>query len=331
MTTTVSNFQPTRRNSSSSSSTAMRMMTCSPPSFGFSSVLYSPTMNDDPSDEILNGDKRSAHNALERQRREGLNKKFQQLAHVLPGLQNVRRPSKSMIVAKSLEFVSKSVQRDSSYQNKIKQLRKEYQTLRKHTQQQQQQQRSKKTTAPPPLLLTRNNKKRAHREDTSPSKRQKQPYSPPGSRQVSNATITPTPSVTKKQQSPIRHKFVHHHASASSPSSTSLPISPEKKPCTVSPPPAAPAESAQTQMPTTTTTPQYTMITAPPPLVHEFAMQPSWPPLDLSGVSYMDHSVPPPSSVASLYPSPPPTVPFFTTHSPPSFYPTDPSYAYFWK
>lgn len=49
-------------------------------------------------------DKRSAHNALERQRREGLNTKFQQLAHALPELQNVKRPSKSMIVAKSLEF-----------------------------------------------------------------------------------------------------------------------------------------------------------------------------------------------------------------------------------
>lgn len=49
-------------------------------------------------------EKRTAHNALERQRREGLNSKFQELAHVLPSLQQVRRPSKSMIVAKSLEF-----------------------------------------------------------------------------------------------------------------------------------------------------------------------------------------------------------------------------------
>jgi hypothetical protein len=49
-------------------------------------------------------EKRSAHNALERQRREGLNSKFQELAHVLPSLQQVKRPSKSMIVAKSLEF-----------------------------------------------------------------------------------------------------------------------------------------------------------------------------------------------------------------------------------
>lgn len=49
-------------------------------------------------------EKRTAHNALERQRREGLNSKFQELAHVLPALQQIRRPSKSMIVAKSLEF-----------------------------------------------------------------------------------------------------------------------------------------------------------------------------------------------------------------------------------
>jgi hypothetical protein len=49
-------------------------------------------------------DKRTAHNALERQRRENLNTKFQELAHTLPGLQTVRRPSKSMIVTKSLEF-----------------------------------------------------------------------------------------------------------------------------------------------------------------------------------------------------------------------------------
>lgn len=49
-------------------------------------------------------DKRIAHNALERQRRENLNTKFQELAHTLPGLQTVRRPSKSMIVTKSLEF-----------------------------------------------------------------------------------------------------------------------------------------------------------------------------------------------------------------------------------
>ena len=56
------------------------------------------------SDAASQADRRSAHNALERQRRENLNMKFQELAHALPSLQTVRRPSKTMIVAKSLEF-----------------------------------------------------------------------------------------------------------------------------------------------------------------------------------------------------------------------------------
>jgi hypothetical protein len=56
------------------------------------------------SDDLAYNEKRSAHNALERQRREGLNNKFQELAHVLPALRQVTRPSKSLIVAKSLEF-----------------------------------------------------------------------------------------------------------------------------------------------------------------------------------------------------------------------------------
>lgn len=59
------------------------------------------------SDVSAHNDRRSAHNALERQRREHLNVKFQQLAHALPSLQTVRRPSKTMIVAKSLEFGKK--------------------------------------------------------------------------------------------------------------------------------------------------------------------------------------------------------------------------------
>jgi hypothetical protein len=56
------------------------------------------------SDVSANNDRRTAHNALERQRREHLNSKFQQLAHALPSLKNIRRPSKTTIVAKSLEF-----------------------------------------------------------------------------------------------------------------------------------------------------------------------------------------------------------------------------------
>ncbi|KAI9283498.1 hypothetical protein BC943DRAFT_327775 [Umbelopsis sp. AD052] len=74
-------------------------------------------------------DKRTAHNALERQRRENLNTKFQELAHTLPGLQTVRRPSKSMIVSKSLEFVSQAKYREMRFQYQISQLCKQQQKL----------------------------------------------------------------------------------------------------------------------------------------------------------------------------------------------------------
>jgi hypothetical protein len=59
------------------------------------------SIHEDPETHL---DRRSAHNALERQRRETLNSKFQELAHALPALQTVRRPSKTMIVAKSLDY-----------------------------------------------------------------------------------------------------------------------------------------------------------------------------------------------------------------------------------
>ncbi|GAB5590000.1 endoplasmic oxidoreductin-1 [Umbelopsis nana] len=74
-------------------------------------------------------DKRIAHNALERQRRENLNTKFQELAHTLPGLQTVRRPSKSMIVTKSLEFVSQAKYREMKFQQELNQLRKQQKRL----------------------------------------------------------------------------------------------------------------------------------------------------------------------------------------------------------
>ncbi|CAM0138600.1 unnamed protein product [Umbelopsis sp. WA50703] len=84
-------------------------------------------------DQML-ADKRTAHNALERQRRENLNTKFQELAHTLPGLQTVRRPSKSMIVTKSLEFVSQAKLREMRFQHEINQLRKQYKVLQSENQ-----------------------------------------------------------------------------------------------------------------------------------------------------------------------------------------------------
>ncbi|KAG0166249.1 hypothetical protein DFQ28_007491 [Apophysomyces sp. BC1034] len=95
------------------------------------SSLSSATLTFDEGDLSSHIDRRSAHNALERQRRENLNSKFQQLAHVLPALQTVRRPSKTMIVAKSLEFVSSSLRRETDYRTQIQELRKENELLRK--------------------------------------------------------------------------------------------------------------------------------------------------------------------------------------------------------
>ncbi|KAI8987629.1 hypothetical protein BDF20DRAFT_851301 [Mycotypha africana] len=80
-------------------------------------------------DETEHVDKRSAHNALERQRREGLNNKLQELALALPALQEIRRPSKSMIVGKSLEFVTDAEKRELRFKSQINQLRREHQQL----------------------------------------------------------------------------------------------------------------------------------------------------------------------------------------------------------
>ncbi|GAA98761.1 uncharacterized protein L969DRAFT_17995 [Mixia osmundae IAM 14324] len=51
-------------------------------------------------------ERRATHNATERARRESLNSRFLQLAGSLPTMARVKRPSKSIIVSKSLEFIN---------------------------------------------------------------------------------------------------------------------------------------------------------------------------------------------------------------------------------
>ncbi|KAI8390194.1 hypothetical protein BD560DRAFT_380207 [Blakeslea trispora] len=100
------------------------------PNNAFFGMTLTANLTVDESDVSAHNDRRSAHNALERQRREDLNIKFQKLAHALPSLQSVRRPSKTMIVAKSLEFVSSSLKRESSFASEIQRLRAENEKLR---------------------------------------------------------------------------------------------------------------------------------------------------------------------------------------------------------
>jgi len=74
--------------------------------------------------------KRATHNAIERARRETLNGKFLELAHALPNMTSVKRPSKSSIVIKSLEFVYSVKSREQNLNNQNDQLRKEVEELR---------------------------------------------------------------------------------------------------------------------------------------------------------------------------------------------------------
>ncbi|KAG0742163.1 hypothetical protein G6F62_005754 [Rhizopus arrhizus] len=94
-------------------------------------ISFSNSVDESQHRELAYMEKRSAHNALERQRREGLNSKYQELAHVLPTLQEVKRPSKNMIVTKSLEFVSKAKEREDEYKDELKALQKEHAQLQR--------------------------------------------------------------------------------------------------------------------------------------------------------------------------------------------------------
>jgi hypothetical protein len=63
------------------------------------------------SKSLNHAEKRANHNAIERARRESLNIRFLELAASLPSLQHVRKPSKAVIVGKSIEFIQEAKQR----------------------------------------------------------------------------------------------------------------------------------------------------------------------------------------------------------------------------
>lgn len=75
-------------------------------------------------------ERRATHNAIERARRESLNGRFLQLAASLPSISDVRRPSKSLIVNKSLDFVADAMNRETLYRLNIDKMREENMQLR---------------------------------------------------------------------------------------------------------------------------------------------------------------------------------------------------------
>ncbi|KAG1450694.1 hypothetical protein G6F46_009195 [Rhizopus delemar] len=148
-------------------------------------ISFSNSMDESQHRELAYMEKRSAHNALERQRREGLNSKYQELAHVLPTLQEVKRPSKNMIVTKSLEFVSKAKEREDEYKDELKALQKEHAQLQRQaklTKSRKDKQRQKKSGLQPilPVNASSSSGLKPQVRDLSPvlsQKRQREPES----------------------------------------------------------------------------------------------------------------------------------------------------------
>ncbi|KAI8645846.1 hypothetical protein BD408DRAFT_429267 [Parasitella parasitica] len=78
---------------------------------------------------LSKAERRAEHNAIERARRESLNTKFQTLAQALPNLVNYRRPSKSQIVEKALDWVKQGISREERYRYQVLQLQRENKNL----------------------------------------------------------------------------------------------------------------------------------------------------------------------------------------------------------
>ncbi|KAI8145337.1 hypothetical protein BJV82DRAFT_34527 [Fennellomyces sp. T-0311] len=74
---------------------------------------------------LSNPARRAEHNATERARRESLNGKFRLLASILPNLQNSKKPSKSQIIEKALEWVEHSLLSEERYHFELLRLEQE--------------------------------------------------------------------------------------------------------------------------------------------------------------------------------------------------------------
>jgi Helix-loop-helix DNA-binding domain len=69
------------------------------------------SMQQQQNQRTSHAEKRANHNAIERARRESLNIRFLELAQSIPSLVHVRKPSKSIIVSRSIEYISETKQR----------------------------------------------------------------------------------------------------------------------------------------------------------------------------------------------------------------------------
>lgn len=75
-------------------------------------------------------EKRANHNATERARRDSLNNRFQEIADCIPQLRDVKKPSKSIIMQKTLEYVTMAQKRNDMHTKEITLLKKENEKLK---------------------------------------------------------------------------------------------------------------------------------------------------------------------------------------------------------
>ncbi|KAI9272942.1 hypothetical protein BDA99DRAFT_533778 [Phascolomyces articulosus] len=113
-TTSINNTTTPESNSSSNNATSRRRSRTSP---------------------LSNPARRAEHNATERARRESLNGKFRLLASILPNLQNSKKPSKSQIIEKALEWVEHSLLSEERYQFELLRLEQENKRINDQLQQ----------------------------------------------------------------------------------------------------------------------------------------------------------------------------------------------------
>ncbi|CAD6892148.1 unnamed protein product [Tilletia controversa] len=73
---------------------------------------------------------REVHNAIERDRRNQLNDRFLDLAAKLPATASVRRPSKNLVIMKSIQFVDEALSHETLYRQMIDSLSRENAAMR---------------------------------------------------------------------------------------------------------------------------------------------------------------------------------------------------------
>ncbi|ORZ15623.1 hypothetical protein BCR42DRAFT_437892 [Absidia repens] len=169
---------------------------------------------------LSKAERRAEHNAIERARRESLNNKFQQLAQALPNLMNYRRPSKSQIVEKALDWVKKSISREERYRYQVIQLQKENKKLLAQltTANPTSDTITSPTPSPSASISTptpSDNRHQQHRHTYDPHvfQQHQQYYQQQHHRNHYHHQNTPHPSVSATTESSSSSSSVQHHLS----------------------------------------------------------------------------------------------------------------------